>query len=47
MTSAMRAAGLAEQELQEILTGLGPLAHLMVNATEDVPRAPMGDAFLT
>lgn len=47
MTSAMRAAGLAEQELQEILAGLGPLARHMVNASEDVPRAPMGDAFLT
>ena len=35
MTSAMRAAG------------LGPLARQMVNATEDVPREPMGDAFLT
>ena len=47
MTSALRAAGLAEQELQEILAGLGPLARHMVNATEDVPRTPMGDAFLT
>ena len=47
MTSAMRAAGLGEQELQEILTGLGPLAHHMVNATEDVPRAPMDNTFLT
>lgn len=47
MTSAMRAVGLAEQELQEILAGLGPLARHMVNASEDVPREPMDDAVLT
>ena len=47
MTSALRAAGRAEHGLQETLAGLGPLARHMVNATEDVPREPMGDAFLT
>ena len=47
MTSALRAANIGERELQEILAGLGPLAHHMVNAGEDVPREPLGDARLT
>lgn len=47
MTSAIRAAGVAEQELQEILAGLGPLAKHMVNAGENVPREPMSNSFLT
>lgn len=46
MTSAMRACGVGEQELQEVIAALGPLAKHMVNADEDVPREPMGDAFL-
>jgi hemoglobin len=47
MTSAMRAAGVSDADLAEILAGLGPLAHHMVNAGEDVPREPMGDVRLT
>ena len=47
MTSALRASGMPEQELQEILAGLGPLAKHMVNSGDDVPRAEIGDAFLT
>ncbi len=47
MTSAFRAANIGERELQEIVAGLGPLAHHMVNAGEDVPREPLGDARLT
>lgn len=47
MTSALRACGVGEQELQEVIAALGPLAKHMVNAHEDVPRAPLGDAFLT
>lgn len=46
MTSAMRACGVGEQELQEVIAALGPLAKHMVNADEDVPREPMGDAVL-
>jgi hypothetical protein len=46
MTSAMRAAGIGDTELAEILAGLGPLAHHMVNAGEDVPREPIGDVRL-
>jgi hemoglobin len=47
MTSALRASGLADADVAEILAGLGPLAHHMVNATEDVPREPLGNARLT
>jgi hemoglobin len=46
MTSAMRAAGVSDSDIAEILAGLGPLAHHMVNAGEDVPREPMGDVRL-
>ncbi len=45
-TTAMREAGVGEQEIAEVLSGLGPLAHHMVNAGDDVPRSPLGDAFL-
>ncbi len=47
MGSALRAAEVPEQELQEILAALGQLARHMVNADEDVPREPMDDARLT
>jgi hemoglobin len=47
MTSAMRAAGVSDADVAEILAGLGPLAHHMVNAGEDVPREPMGDVRLS
>ena len=45
-TEALRAEHVAEPLVAEILEGLGPLAHHMVNANDDVPRAPLGDAFL-
>lgn len=47
MTGALRHCGVPEQELQEILSGLGPLARHMMNAGEDVPREPLRDEFLT
>jgi len=47
MAEALRAAGVPEQEMAEILAGLGPLARHMVNADQDVPREPLGNAFLT
>jgi len=46
MGEAFRAAGVGEQEIAEVFADLGPLAHHMINAHEDVPRAPIGDAFL-
>lgn len=47
MISAFRECGVGEQEIAEIVAGLGPLAKHMVNAKDDVPREPIGDAFLT
>lgn len=47
MGEALRAAGVGEPEIAEILAGLGPLARHMVNADQDVPRAPLGNQFLT
>ena len=47
MGTAFRDAGVGEQEMQEVFAGLGPLARHMVNAHENVPRAPLGDARLT
>lgn len=46
MGEAFRAAGVGEQEIQEVFAGLGPLAKHMINADEDVPREPLGDAWL-
>jgi hemoglobin len=46
MAQALRAAGVPEPETAEILEGLGPLAHHMVNAEQPVPREPLGDAWL-
>lgn len=43
MAAATRAAGIGAPERAEILRGLGPLAHHMVNADDDVPRAPLED----
>ena len=43
MAEATRAAGIGTPERAEILRGLGPLAHHMVNAGDDVPRAPLED----
>lgn len=47
MTEALRVCGVGEQEIQEILVGLGPLARHMVNAHEDLPREPLGDVRLS
>lgn len=47
MGEALRAAGVGEPEIAEILAGLGPMARHMINAGENVPREPLGDAFLT
>ncbi len=47
MGAAFRAAGVGDQEIAEVFVDLGPLALHMVNADHDVPRAPLGDAFLT
>ncbi len=47
MVEAFRAVGVGEAEIMEVFADLGPLAHHMVNADQDVPRAPIGDAFLT
>lgn len=46
MGEAFRAAGVGEQEIAEVFAGLGPLARHMVNADDDVPREPLGDAWL-
>lgn len=46
MGEALRAGGVGEQEIAEILNGLGPLARHMVNAEDDVPRESLGNAFL-
>jgi len=44
---ALRACGIAQSDIEETMAGLGPLAHHMVNANEDVPREPLGEARLT
>ncbi len=46
MGEAFRAAGVPEREMQEAFAGLGPLAKHMVNAGQDVPRAPLKETFL-
>lgn len=43
MAGALRATNVPEPEVAEILAALGPLAHQMVNADQDVPREPLGD----
>lgn len=47
MRQAMIAHEVPEEALTVIFEHFGPLARHMVNAGEDVPRAPIGDAFLT
>ena len=47
MAEAMRASGIADAERAEILRGLGPLAHHMANAGDDVPRAPLEETRLS
>ena len=46
MGDAFRAAGVGEQEIAEVFAGLGPLAKHMINAHENVPREPLGDAWM-
>lgn len=45
--TALRTCGVAQADVEEIMGGLGPLAHHMINAGEEVPREPLGDARLT
>lgn len=47
MREAWKENGVPEEALGPIFERLGPLAHHMVNASLDVPRDPIGDAFLT
>ena len=47
MREAMAAAGLSDDELKSVFEALAPLAHHMVNADDDVPREPLGDAVLS
>ncbi|MSQ41874.1 MAG: hypothetical protein EXR65_02415 [Dehalococcoidia bacterium] len=41
MAEALREAGVPEDARAEMLAGLRPLAHHMVNEGQDVPRAPL------
>ncbi|GAB4332704.1 MAG: globin [Dehalococcoidia bacterium] len=47
MREAMRANGVAPDDLAIIFDRLAPLARHMVNAGEDVPREPLGDTYLS
>lgn len=47
MAEALRIAEVGEQEIAEILAGLGPLARHMINADQDVPREPLLETYLT
>ena len=47
MGQAFRDAGIGEQEMAEVFADLGPLAHHMINANDDVPRSPLGDVRLS
>jgi hemoglobin len=44
---ALQDCGIARPDIEEIMGGLGPLAHHMVNANEDIPREPLGEVRLT
>lgn len=46
MREAMTAHGVSDDVQRVIFEKLGPLSHHMVNAGQDVPREPIGDAFL-
>jgi len=43
MREAMQYRGVADADISFVFERLGPLAHHMVNAGEDVPREPLGD----
>ena len=47
MRAAFEAADVGEKEMAIVFERLGPLAHHMVNADEDVPRDPLPEAYLT
>lgn len=47
MRGAMEAEGVPAADLKLIFERLGPLAHHMVNAHEDVPREPLSNHYLT
>lgn len=47
MIQAFRDCGVGEPEVAELVASFGPMAKHMINADEDVPREPMGDARLT
>lgn len=47
MREAMTEAGVPVEAQGPIFERLGPLAHHMVNANEDVPREPLGDVALS
>jgi hemoglobin len=46
MREAWREAGVDERIQGMVFESLGPLARHMVNAGQDVPREPLGEAFL-
>jgi hemoglobin len=46
MRQAMDARGIAAEDASAVFERLAPLARHMVNANEDVPREPLGDARL-
>lgn len=46
MRGAMQHRGIGAADIDFVFSRLGPLAHHMVNAGEDVPREPLGDARL-
>lgn len=47
MREAWQEAGIPAETQSLVFERLGPLAHHMVNADADVPRAPLGDARLS
>lgn len=47
MIQSFRDHEVGEPEIAEIVAVFGPMAKHMVNADEDVPREPIGDAYLT
>ncbi|MBI5949595.1 MAG: globin [Chloroflexi bacterium] len=46
MQAAMSECGVPREATAVIFERLGPLAHHMVNAGEDIPREPLGDRFM-
>ncbi len=47
MRSAWQEAAVPQDVIEIVFERFGPLAHHMVNANQDVPRTPIGDAKLT